>query len=548
MNEDLIRIRIDHRFVSAERGANLMEALIAAGVMIRADCGGRGRCGKCAVRLLTVDPASVSAPDQRESQVLGESNATAGLRLCCSTQVFGDLAVEIPEESLLAAEVVDKAPILPPTGLPEFLSGKRPAAATRYGIAVDLGTTTIAVYLCELSGRNVLGSTSARNPQSLFGEDVISRIGAVMNVREGLRRLQALAARTIDWAATALCRRWQIDPRRIDSAVVVGNSTMIHLLLGEDPSSIGVFPYSPRFTAAQIRRGDGIGISFNPDIMVQSLPLISGFLGADLLAAALAVDLPTLPPGTLLVDVGTNGEIILKTKDGFAATSCATGPALEGAAILHGMHAVSGAVDAVRFNGKTRRLEWTLVQRDPQKPQPPSGICGSGVISIIAELLRAGAIGANGAFNPLFDSPGLRPFPNGTPAFEVVPKEMVRGGKAILLTQPDVRAVQLAKGALRTGIELLCREHDFPRPARILLAGSFGSAVNKADALTIGLFPPIPEADIEAVGNAAGLGAVLALCNPACFDAARDLAARTRVFDLAAHPDFQKTFIAHLSF
>ncbi len=548
MNRDRIRIEIDHRLLDVESGATLMEALIAGGEMIRADCGGRGRCGKCVVQVDRPTPASISAPGETERILLGEEKLNLGLRLACCTHVLGDILVSVPESSRLSAEVLPKAPILFPPSARDSAPGKRPSPSGGHGIAVDLGTTTIALYLCDLSAGTVLGSTSARNLQSLFGEDVISRIGAVMTRREGLRRLQVLAAKTIDWAATALSHRLQIDPRRLESAVVVGNSTMIHLLLGEDPSSIGVFPYTPRFTAAQMRRGDRIGLNFNPDIQVQSFPLISGFLGADLVAAALAVDFPSLSPGSLLVDIGTNGEIILKTKEGFAAASCATGPALEGAAIRHGMHAVSGAIDSVRFNGDTRRLEWRLIQQNPQNHQPPSGICGSGVISIIAELLRAGVLLPNGSYNRDFDSPCLHQGPGGTLAFEIVPEAIARGGKAIVLTQADVRAVQLAKGALRTGIELLCREHGFERPSRILLAGSFGSSIQTADALRIGMFPEISEAEIECVGNAAGRGAILGLCHPACFDAAHELASCTRVFDLAAHPDFQKTFIANLSF
>ncbi len=548
MGEDRVQIKIGSRYLDAERGANLMEALFAGGVLLRTDCGGRGRCGKCLVIVEGPGANLVTPPDERELNFLGEDGIASGQRLACCTQVLDHITLEIPDGSLLTPEVVQK-------GLPILMSRLetpapigRPLASFHYGLAVDLGTTTIAVYLCDIATRTVLGSTSARNPQAIFGDDVISRISALQTVENGLKRLQTMAVRAIDWAVTALCRRLAIDSQRIGSAVVVGNSTMIHLLLGEDPSSIGVFPYAPRFTSEQTRLGGRVGLNFNPDVLLRTLPLISGYLGADLIGAALAADLSALPPGTLLVDVGTNGEIILRTEEGFAATSCATGPALEGAAIQHGMQASSGAVDSVRFNIRAKRLDYTLIQRDAAHPQPAAGICGSGVISTVAELLRAGVITKSGSFDPAFKSPCLQPGRNGTLAFEIVCGKTARGGRPIVLTQADVRAVQLAKGALRAGIELLCRENNIQRPSKILLAGAFGSYINKADALCIEMFPEIPAEDIEVVGNAAGAGAVLALCDDACFNYSKDLAKRTRVFDLAVHPDFQNTFIEHLSF
>jgi uncharacterized 2Fe-2S/4Fe-4S cluster protein (DUF4445 family) len=548
MSKGVVRISIGGRKVDVEKGINLMEAMVSAGFMLRSDCGGNGRCGKCRVRVNAGENHSVSAPDEAEQRLSGEDGLAAGLRLSCRTLVFGEVDVEIPEESLFLPEVVQK-------GLPLLLArfetppqAIRTTSAAGYGVAVDLGTTTIAVYLCDLENRTVAGSTPVRNPQAIFGDDVVSRIGAVKTIEAGLVRLQNMAVSAIDWAVLALCRRLHMDPARISSAVVVGNSTMIHLLLGEDPSCIGVFPYAPRFTESRDVTGGSIGLNFNPAVNLRTLPLISGFLGADLIGAALAADMSSRPPGTLLVDVGTNGEIILATGDGFAATSCATGPALEGASIRHGMQATSGAVASVRFDPRAGCLGFTLIQGDVDRPQPPAGICGSGVICAVAELLRAGVITKSGSYDPAFASPCLRRGQNSILEFEIVPGKAARRGVPIALAQTDVRAVQLAKSALRTGIELLCRENRFKRPSRILLAGAFGSQINKTDALRTGMFPDMREEDIEVVGNAAGAGAVLALLNDEYFNKAKKVARQTRVFDLAAHPDFQKTFIEHLSF
>jgi len=454
------------------------------------------------------------------------------------------VSVQVPAESRLAPEVVQK-------GLPTLLS--LPATRPRpldsaWGIAVDVGTTTVAVYLCDLKQRTIAASTSIRNPQAIFGDDVISRISAVRLDRGSLPRLQAMTVSAIDWAVSALCRQAGVDPRGIGAAVAVGNSTMVHLLLGEDPSSIGVFPYMPGFFEARSVSAGGVGLKFNPAARLRTLPLISGYLGADIVSAALAVDLARHAPGTLLVDVGTNGEIILLAEAGLAATSCATGPAFEGAAISHGMQATSGAIDTVRFNPQTGNLDVTVIQRGDGPPQRPAGICGSGIISTVAELLRAGILSKSGRFNPDGGSACLGMGVNGTLEFEIVPAQASQTGRPITLTQADVRAVQLAKGALRTGIDLLCRESSLPRPARILLAGAFGSYIDKSAALAIGMFPALPESAIEVVGNAAGGGAILALFDDDCLRQCQTLAQTTRVVDLAAHPDFQNTFIQSLSF
>lgn len=548
MSTNNVRIRLDRRIISAAPGISLMEAMVSAGLLLRSDCGGRGRCGKCLVRATPTASDALSPAAAPELKSLGEERLRQGCRLACCARLVGDVSVEIPAESLLTPEVVQKGPpvlLSKLETLPPLSPGQRSSA---YGIAADIGTTTIAVYLCDLSARSVMGSTSVRNPQAIFGDDVISRISAVRTDPATLLRLQTMAVSAVDWAVSALCRRSRIDPAAVGEIVAVGNSTMIHLLLGEDPSSIGVFPYTPKFTEDRRLTAGRLGLNFNPGACLRTLPLISGYLGADILSAAMAADLNNTAAGTLLVDVGTNGEIICLTGKGLAATSCATGPAFEGAAIQHGMQATSGALDSVRFCRDTGCLAFTVIQGDPRRPKPPAGICGSGVITAVAELLRAGVIFPGGSFNADCGSPCLRPGENGVLEFEIVPAGATGSRQSITLTQADVRAVQLAKGALRTGIDLLCRENGLPRPRKILLAGAFGSFINRVDALRLGMFPELNAEEIEVVGNAAGAGAVLALLQEDRFTQARQMAQATRVLDLAAHPDFQDTFIHSLSF
>jgi len=524
----MVEIHIDGQTIATRRGVTLLEAMASAGVLLRSDCGGRGRCGKCFVGVAGAEAGALSAPDEEEGKVLGAERLAAGGRLACCAHVLGEVSLHVPDASRLTPEVVHK-------GLPILLSRLESLPAPRlapgssgHGIAVDVGTTTIALYLCDMEKRTVAASTSLRNPQAIFGDDVISRISAVLSDSETLPRLQNMVVSAVDWAALALCRQAQIDPKGIESLVAVG--------------------YSPRFLEERSLVAGSLGLRFSPGARLRTLPLISGYLGADIVSAALAVDLFEMPRGTMLVDVGTNGEVMLMTGRGLAATSCATGPALEGAAVRHGMQATSGAIDSVSFDRKTGRLNYTVIQRGIGPRRRPSGICGSGIVSAVAELLRAEVISKNGSFNPSCPSPCLRRGATGSLEFEIVPDEASDNGRPITLTQGDVRAVQLAKGALRTGIDLLCREMEIPRPAKILLAGAFGSHIEKRDALRLGMFPSMKEDEIEVVGNAAGAGAILALCDEAWFDRSRDVARATQVVDLAGHPDFQKMFIQSLTF
>jgi uncharacterized 2Fe-2S/4Fe-4S cluster protein (DUF4445 family) len=542
-----IHLKSDARSISVEKDQTVLEALINAGIFLRTDCGGKGFCGKCRVRISPGTTANVNEAGESEIRILRPSEISDGMRLACKLQVSGDISLDIPETSRLSAEVAQK-------GLPTLfekladLKSSQTAQPEGYGLAVDLGTTTIAVYLCDLATASVRASTSARNPQTLFGEDVMSRISAIRLDSSLLARQQKMAVKAIEWGITSLCRSTRIDPALIKSMVVVGNSTMIHIFAGEDPSSIGVFPYTPRFVDDREFRAGSVGFQFNPESQVRTLPLITGFIGADIVSAALASELSQTEPGTMLVDVGTNGEIMHLEKDGLSATSCATGPAFEGAAISHGMHAVSGAIDAVTIDKNGGRAIFSIIQQNQAQPKKPSGLCGTGVISTAAELYRAGLILKDGAFDRKANNRYLRLNENQTSEFIVVPAEETQDGRPVTFTQNDVRAIQLAKGALRTGIDLLSKEAGLEQPAKLLVAGAFGSFINKKDALKIGMFPRIPEENIEVVGNAAGAGAILALFDDGFLNRARELARETRVLDLSTHPDFQDTFIKSLAF
>ena len=542
-----LNLKSDDRKIQIDEDQTVWEALIGAGIFLRTDCGGKGFCGKCRVKVASDSTENVAAANESEIKILGRSDRSHGMRLACRLKLTGDVALEIPATSRLSAEVARK-------GLPMLVDRmadqkrRQVGGPASYGLAVDLGTTTVAVYLCDLANGRVMASTSARNPQTLFGDDVMSRIGAIRMDPALLIRQQKMAVKAIEWGITSLCRSTAIDSNRITTMVVVGNSTMIHIFAGENPASIGVFPYTPQFVEEKTLRASSVGFQFNPDVQIRTLPLITGFIGADIVSAALASELLKTAPYTMLVDVGTNGEIMYRTQNSLTATSCATGPAFEGAAISHGMHAVSGAIDAVTIDKSSGKATYSLIQQNPAKPKNPAGLCGTGVISTVAELYASGLILKDGAFNRKFVSANLRMDAEQMWEYIVVPAENTQDGRAVTVNQKDVRAIQLAKGALRTGIDLLCKEAGVQRPAKLLVAGAFGSFINKQDALKIGMFPGIDEEDISIVGNAAGAGAILALFDDDILIRAKDLAQKTRVLDLSTHPDFQETFINALAF
>jgi uncharacterized 2Fe-2S/4Fe-4S cluster protein (DUF4445 family) len=360
--------------------------------------------------------------------------------------------------------------------------------------------------------------------------------------------MQRLVVRSLDWAADKICSSARVNPADVREVVVVGNTTMIHLLLGEDPSSIGVYPYRPGFTESRRLPAGTLGFRFNPGADLVTLPLMTGFIGSDIVAAALAAELDGRESGTLLVDVGTNGEIMATAANGLAATSCATGPAFEGAAIRHGMQALSGAIDAVRIEPQSGRVDCRLIQHRPYRPKRPAGLCGSGVISVVAAMLRAGWLQSSGAFDRSAIPKHLFTEDSGQSALLLVPGSESESGRPITITQKDVRAVQLAKGALRAGIELLDRKLGIDSPRHLLLAGAFGSTIDIADALTIGMFPPVPEHTVAVIGNAAGAGAILAVFEAPVVRKAQEICHRTEVIELAELPDFQETFVGALSF
>ena len=445
-------------------GMALLEALRRRGAPVSAPCGGKGTCGKCKV---LVDGKEI---------------------LACQTAVDRDMDVELSEEESAVLCSTDTV---------------QTDGSCGYALAYDVGTTTVVCYLIDGKTGQIVSSCGCGNPQAAFGADVISRIEYVMDT--GSSELKD----RLEWAMKELAEKLACE-KEISAVSVAGNTAMHHLLLGIDPKPLTVPPYMPVTTEAVEREG------------LRILPNIAGFVGGDTVGCMLAAGFDRREALTLLLDIGTNGEMVLGDRKRRIACSAAAGPAFEGAKISCGMRGTEGAVDHVwQDNGK---LRWSVIGGGEAK-----GLCGSGLLDLVACLLEIGIISETGRMDC------------GTYRLE---------GTAVYLTQKDVRELQLAKAAIRAGIELMCshRGIDPEKIGEVLLAGAFGTYLTPSSACKIGMIPPGLEEKIRPIGNAAGLGAAMCAVNRESFETAKELARETGFLELASKPDFQDLFVDCLHF
>ncbi len=413
-----------------------------------------------------------------------------------------------------------------------------------YGLAIDIGTTSVVLFLCNLVNGEIVAVRTAGNPQAAYGEDVIARMTQVHGDPDMLGTLQQLLVDELNRLLGDACTVTGIARADIADAVIVGNPTMQHILLTINPEPLGRAPYMPVLGSGVEVEAGSLGLAMLPGAPVFVLPMPAGYIGGDTLAAVLTRG-PEFYRGThLLVDIGTNGEVVLARDGVLTATSCATGPVYEGAHIRCGVRAAPGAIERVWVD-VDGMLRCATIPGEGERDRRPVGLCGSGVISAVSALIEAGLVQRDGRFAAAGSHPQLRT----DPATGVVEALLVKGiasrtGRDIVFTQLDIRAVQLGKAALRAGIEILLRDQGVQQLDRIYLAGTFGNHLAPRDLVAIGLVPPLPVERIESIGNAAGDGARMVLFNGRDRRRAHRLAATMRVVELANRPDFQDLFIA----
>ena len=425
-----------------------------------------------------------------------------------------------------------------------------------YGLAVDVGSTTVAGHLCDLRTGAVLATESLMNPQVAYGEDLMSRISYTTMHKDGLNRLHKAIISALNKLAARAAKTADIKAQHIQEAVLVGNTTMIHILLGLHPRALGGAPFALANREAMEVKARDLGLRLHPGANVYILPAEAGHAGADNVAVLLAEEPHRQNEIMLIVDVGTNAEIALGNREWLYSASSPTGPAFEGAQITHGMRAAPGAIERVRIDPVTKEVRFRVIGEErwsdewgfdklSQPAELAAGICGSGMIEAVAELYLAGVLLANGRFNP--NCPSERMVWHGSKgAYILAMAEQTNNGRPLLITQADVRNIQLAKAALYAGAKLLMKRAGVTQVAKIALAGAFGSYIDPKHAMVLGLIPDCDLAKVTAVGNAAGDGARIALLNRQKRREAQALAQNVKYVETAVDLDFQEEFVQAL--
>ncbi|MGB1253413.1 MAG: ASKHA domain-containing protein, partial [Candidatus Promineifilaceae bacterium] len=426
-----------------------------------------------------------------------------------------------------------------------------------YGLAVDIGSTTVAGYLCNLQTGEVVATESVMNPQITYGEDLMSRVSYAMTNADGTRKMHNAIIKALNKLATDAARQADIKPSQIVDAVFVGNTTMVHVLLNIDPTELGGAPFALANRDAMDVKARDLKLKLHPAAYVHVMPAEAGHVGADNVAAVIAEEHYKQDEIVLMVDVGTNAEITLGNREWMLSASSPTGPAFEGAQIAYGMRAAPGAIERVRIEDGTYKSNFRVIGEekwskdwsfDPeadladQTNHLAAGICGSGIIEVIAELFRVGIVTGDGRFRNDLNTDRVV-FEGRSGSYVLASAEQSSTGEPILVTQDDVRNIQLGKAALYAGAKLLMNQAKLKTVDRIVLAGAFGSFIDPKYAMLLGLIPNCELDKVVAVGNAAGDGARIALLNRHKRDEAQRIAHWIRYVETAIDPSFQDEFV-----
>lgn len=595
----------ERRQISFNKNDNLMEVLRRNNAGLESPCGGQGTCGKCKV---LIKAGSTNPPDSEELLHLSVNELNRGIRLACCVSLFSNATISFLEETS------KKHKILSDGHLPDFqldpvirkqtiqlpkpafennrsqtelislalgrianfsldnlrfigklfrenqevtavLAGEqilgfehRDTSGECFGLAIDIGTTTLVVSLVDLINGIELGTETAINPQTKYGLDVLSRIEHTNNDPDGMNSLHLAVVDCLNDLTERLCKQFQVCSERIYEAAVAANSTMMHLLLGIHPGSIGEAPYITVFSGDGTFLASEIGLKISRFGRIYCLPGVSGYIGADIVAGVMVTRLQENAGNILFMDIGTNGELVLSKGGVMSSCSCAAGPALEGMNISCGMRAAEGAIEEVVINGGQVKLR---VIGDGA----PVGICGSGIIDAISEIVRVGLVEGTGRLKSREKLGG-----DGKSLIELLACEGAKrkivlcpeiNGKAeICITQGDIRQVQLAKGALLSGFRALL-EHmhlDIMDLDEIIIAGAFGAHLNIDSLIGLGLFPKELASKVSFIGNSAKSGALVCLLSGEFRRGIGNLAQDIQYFELSNHPNYENVFTSSLNF
>jgi uncharacterized 2Fe-2S/4Fe-4S cluster protein (DUF4445 family) len=546
--------------ITVGTGETILQASEKAGVMIEAPCGSCGTCLKCKVR---IDPEHLQSVSEKRGHRLSGKEKAEGFVLACQTVVHGDITVHVPEAAddrslkilsdgesfrygISPAFTKKYDPASDVTGL--FYEGTSvglepgDTERTLYGIVVDIGTTTLVVSLIDMTDGSEKGSVSSLNPQAKIGQDVLSRIRHASE-EKGLSELHGMFIDELNRSIDALAAAHGVNRSGIYEIIFSGNTCMLHLAVRENPASLGKYPFIPVEKGHSRRHASDLGIHASPYAVVYLPPNISAYVGADITSGILATALGDKKGSVLFIDIGTNGEMALAVNGGISATSTAAGPAFEGMNIEFGMRAANGAVESFDIADDGQRVSVGVIGETA-----PTGICGSGLLDIAGELVAHGIVNKQGKFV----KPDQTAFPP-----EIAGRFIERDGKTcfridgdIVITQKDIRQIQLAKGAIRAGIEFLMKNGciESSGVTEVLIAGSFGYHLKTKSLFNIGLLPKEFDGRVRMVGNTSKTGGLAFLLNSSFRGKMADLVGKIDVIELSNCKDFDRVFIETLSF
>ena len=583
---------------------SILDILNQNNLLIYAPCGGKGVCGKCKV----IVHGAVNPLTDSEKKILHEEEIKHGTRLACKTYIKSAAEVRLIDTSLenhtkelissqrqyLIKSRITKKQVLPdePTlensfSIVECIQGKLnikkipfslikdvseldiakqitvtlyndelisveqdDSAMLKYGVAIDIGTTTLACYLMDLDTGKQLSVLSTQNPQAGYGADVVSRIHFCIEDKKGLEILTETIRNEINSLIQRTACKAQVKSENIYECVIVGNTTMNHLFLGINPKSLSVIPFNPVVKDSVFVNASSLGINtLNKNAKLTFLPNIGGFVGSDTVGCIIEANLIKKTDNCrVLIDLGTNGEIVLSSKNGIYACSTAAGPAFEGANISCGMQAFEGAINCVKIEDD---IKITTINNKPAK-----GICGSALIDIVSEFLKSGIINISGKVlngeNIENENIKKRIISNGRNKSVIIAyANETEHDEDIVITQKDIREIQLAKSAIMSGINILLKTAEYTSNDinEILLAGAFGNFINKENALSISLFPKISLDKVKSLGNAAGGGAKIYLCDSAFSEEkTKEDFEKVKHIEISTHSDFQNEFVDNMLF
>jgi uncharacterized 2Fe-2S/4Fe-4S cluster protein (DUF4445 family) len=536
------------RRCEAHPGQTLLEVAQTASVGLASVCGGAGTCEECRLRLVS---GRLSPPTLVEHTSLSKEDLAAGFRLACQAEPLSDVTLDIPPESLLTQQRLQVEG-------QEITIAVKPAIRTpgAYGLAVDIGTTKLAAYLMRLENGETVAKAGMMNPQIAYGEDVISRIAYAGREADGAKKLQKVLLETLNKMLAAICAEAGVIPASVLDAVLVGNTIMHHLFAGLPVEQLGHTPFSPATTLPLTIPASELGLNLGPNAIIYLPPVVAGYVGADHIAMLLATGVSSLSQNNerqidsrekdtpkissvltshfgkniIALDIGTNTEISFVANGKITCCSCASGPAFEGAHIREGMRAAPGAIERALWSAG--RILWQSID-----DLPPVGICGSGILDVVAAVQDGGLIKPTGVLKNRAE-------------IVIVPANQTGLGRDLVVTRKDINEIQLAKSAIRVGVEILLQNAGltYSDLDEFIVAGAFGTYLDVRSAVRTGMFPPLPMNHFRQVGNAAGVGAKQMLLSVDKRREAEGLAKKIGYLELTTQASFTPLFMHHLNF